>query len=438
MARRRKALLLIPPVLVTIVCVVGAYMLPRKYESATTIWVQRDEILNPLVSFTMAVQMASEDRLETFNEIVMSRRTIEIVIDSLRLAPRDATGIQRDELISRVRSSIRTDKRGSDSFSITFIDSDPVRAQRTVTLLAEIFIRTRLLAETRRNTLTVEFFERKLKEYQEKFGENEEAVVSLLKQRIQELPTGSRVLAGRFDAIESKIRETEERVRTYQRAQADLGLFPDAFRTEHGRQALTELQRMNLPFGDDLRKLVGQYEDLTSRYTTKYPEVGRLEIQILALLKKLRGVLQSELTFQASQLLEFRKSRDEAIDEIMHSTVVERTDQDQESNYALYRQLYNDMKVKLEQARTAQELGKNAENAFIIIDPARIPAKPTRPNRMLIILGGIGVGILLGLLSAGAAELLDSTIRTPRDLEVYEKPIIALLPEARLAKRYLR
>ena len=55
--KRRRNFLFLPPVLVTTICVVGAIYLPRRYESSTTIWVQKDEILNPLVSFTMAVQI---------------------------------------------------------------------------------------------------------------------------------------------------------------------------------------------------------------------------------------------------------------------------------------------------------------------------------------------------------------------------------------------
>jgi polysaccharide biosynthesis transport protein len=65
----------------------------------------------------------------------------------------------------------------------------------------------------------------------------------------------------------------------------------------------------------------------------------------------------------------------------------------------------------------------------VIIDPARVPAKPTKPNRALIVGGGVGVGLLLGLVAAIAAELLDSTIRSPREIEVFRKPIIGLLPE---------
>jgi capsular polysaccharide biosynthesis protein len=58
-----------------------------------------------------------------------------------------------------------------------------------------------------------------------------------------------------------------------------------------------------------------------------------------------------------------------------------------------------------------------------------VPGKPTKPNRLLIVVGGFFAGIFLGLLTAAVAELLDTTIRSPREIEHYKKPIIALLPE---------
>ncbi len=72
--RRRWKLLVFASLTVIILSIIGAYTLPRRYVSTTKILVQRDETLNPLVSFSMAVTLASEDRLRTFNEIIFSRR----------------------------------------------------------------------------------------------------------------------------------------------------------------------------------------------------------------------------------------------------------------------------------------------------------------------------------------------------------------------------
>lgn len=429
MLRRRKLWLIVPFCIVSIMCAVGAFVLPRRYESNTTIWVQRDEILNPLVSFTMAVQLASEDRLRTFNEIVYSRQTIEALLDSLGLRGTVETQAAWDELIDRTKSSIRTDRSGSDSFTMMYSDTDPVRAQRAVTLLASMFIQTRLRAEFQRNEYTVQFFENKLKEYESKYGETQASVVSLLRQRAREMPGGSTSYTGRFDLMSERVRETTERIRERERALANIALFPGAFRTDRGRGALSELEAADVPNGAELRALAAGYDSVTIRYTPKHPEVGKYETRILELLERTRVMLQSELGILTARLSDIQQSRAELVQNITESSISQTVDKETESNYSFYQQLFNDMRVKLEQARIARELGKNAQNAFIIIDPARVPTKPTKPKRSLIIAGGMIAGLMLGLLAAAVAELLDTTIRSPREIEVYKKPIIALIPE---------
>ncbi len=76
-------MLLIPIVVITVLCGSGSFLLRSKYESSTTILVQHDESLNPLISYAEAMSMASEDRLRTFSEIIYSRTTIQKLIDSL-------------------------------------------------------------------------------------------------------------------------------------------------------------------------------------------------------------------------------------------------------------------------------------------------------------------------------------------------------------------
>ena len=86
------------------------------------------------------------------------------------------------------------------------------------------------------------------------------------------------------------------------------------------------------------------------------------------------------------------------------------------------------MKVKLEQAQATQDIGENSAEQYVVIDPPQLPTVPAKPNRALIVGGGLGLGLFLGLLAAGLTELFDTRIRIPEDVEVFEKPIIAYLP----------
>ncbi|MGA9121282.1 MAG: Wzz/FepE/Etk N-terminal domain-containing protein, partial [Bacteroidota bacterium] len=278
--KRRRRFLILPPILVTIICIVGAIYLPRRYESSTTIWVQKDEILNPLVSFTMAVQLASEDRLQTFEEIVYSRSTIEALLDSLHMRLPASNTAAWDELVDKTKANIHTDKNGTNSFTILFVDSDPVRAQRAVQLLADLFIQTRLKAEFRRNEYTVKFFEGKLREYEGEYDQSQQSVLNLLRQRSQEMPGGGTSLTSRFESVTDKIRESSEEVRIFQRALDNLSLFPAALKTDKGRMILAELANTEVPYHADLRALIISYDSVSTRYTSQFPEVLKYENQI--------------------------------------------------------------------------------------------------------------------------------------------------------------
>jgi succinoglycan biosynthesis transport protein ExoP len=429
-ARRRWKLFLFPSVLVTILCVVGAYTLPRRYESTTTILVQRDETLNPLVSFTMAVAMASEDPLRTFNEIIYSRTTTQMLIDSLGLGRAVETEAQRQALVKDVQHNIETDRRGSNSFTIVYIDTDPVRAQRGASLLANLFIRINLEAENRRNDLTVQFFERKLEEFRQKFETSQKRLLSVLKGRVDTVPTESRALYTQMEELGRRIADIDMRLKNYQEELVLLRTFPGAMHTDSGKQALFDLQRSDLPNASDLRVLLAKHDEFTRRYTIRYPELEKIEQQILSLLERMGIAVESEIAKQRGLRWDLEKQRSRIVEELKRSSVVEKADQDKESNYNIYRQLYDDMKLKLEQAQTTRDLAARGANQYVILDPALVPTVPSKPNRRMILLGGTGLGILIGVLAAVAAELFDTAVRSPMDIERYQKPVIAFIPDA--------
>jgi succinoglycan biosynthesis transport protein ExoP len=427
--RFRKKFLIIPAIIVTLLSGIGSMLLPNKYESSTTILVQRDEILNPLISYEMAVTMASEDRLRTFNEIIYSRTTLQRLIDTLGLSKDVHTEAQRQALVDAVEHNITTERRGSDSFRITYIDTDPVRAQQAAELLAHLFIETILRVEGQRNELTVQFFEKKLDELRQKFEVSQRKVVSSLQQRINTMPTETRGLYTQLETLEKQRNDLDTKINTYQQELVILRTFPDALHTESGKQSLYDLQRADIPFIADLKTLLAKYDDYLRRYTPKYPEVEKTEQQLAALLDRMHGALESELIKLQPQQQELERRHSRLVDDIRNATVNQRVDEDKESDYGIYHKLYDEMKVKLEQAQTTRDLGRKGANQFIILDPALVPTKPSKPNRSQIVFGGFGLGLFLGFLTVIFKEMLDTTVRIPRDIEVYQKPVIAFISD---------
>lgn len=409
---------------------VGALLLPQKFESSSTILVQRDEIPNLLLGYEISRAMASEDRLRTFNEILYSRTMLLKLIDSLGYGEKAQTEAKRQKLVSALATVIETEKRGSDSFRITFTDDDPNRAQRGVELLSKLFIETLMSVENQRGEQSVEFFEKKLAETKDKFEASQRQVMSIIGRRISTLPTESRTLYMQMETIEKQIADLDIKLRTNHQALNTLRTSSLKIRDEDSRNSLYELQRLDIPFAVELRSLLSKYDDFLRRYTPQYPEVQNIESQLPELLDRMKTSLDSEIKKINSSRTDLETRRTQIVDGIRESSISEQLSGDKESDYTMYKKLYDEMKVKLEQARTSRDLGQKSANQFVIIDPPIVPLTPSKPNRPMIVFGGLGISIFFGFLAVIIAELFDTTIRAPKDIEVYQKPIIAFIGES--------
>lgn len=427
--RRRKKLILYPVVIVTALCTGGVFLMEKKYESAATILVQNDELPNPLVPVQINYSGQPEDKLKIFNEIIYSESVTQQVIDSLQLGGDVHSEIERQRLVKRVRNDITTEKPGSETFRISYSDTDPVRAQQTVALLLRLFIRTKLQVENQRNELIVQFYEGKLAELRNNFEISQREVVSSTTARISANPTDQNFLSSQIDELTAKIQDIDQKIQLLERNMVILNTYPEALYTDKGKQDMYDLQRAEVPFVDDLRTLLSRYEEMAARYTTKYPEVVRIKGQISTLLQRMRDGVTGEIPKQRKLQADYQRQRAQMIDDLKRTTVTQKVDEDKESNYSVNRGLYDDLRIKLEQARASRDLGRKGEDEFVIIDPPIVPTHAAKPNKPLIVSGGLFCGLFLGFLFGMAAEFMDNRIRSPHDLEVYGKPIIAFITD---------
>ena len=426
--RRRKRFFLYPLLIISITGIAGAFLLPQKYMSSITISVQKDAVLNPLISYTMAVAAASDDRLKDFDEIVYSRPTILALLDSLGLNKQVRTAEEREELIKEIKASIETGYKGSDSFTISFFDSSPERAQRAVQILSELFIRKRLEVTNKRNENTVEFFENKLVELRNKFEESQEEYVGSVKAYLNENPRDEYGINSEIDDVASEVNIIEDKISDSQTALKILRNASANLTDPNALEDYYSVAFLNVPYAEELKTQLKNFEDLSKKYTPKFPEIRDAQSKILALIDRMKVTIESELARNQNQIWSLEKRRDDAYSRMRSSAVRESENTDVRSTFDVYNKLYNEMKVKLEQARTSRDLGEKGSEQFVVIDPPQLPVTPAKPNKLMLIGGGIFLGFFVGFLSAGFMELIDTRIRTTHDVEMFDKPILAYLP----------
>ncbi|MBM2839808.1 MAG: Wzz protein [Bacteroidetes bacterium] len=432
--KRRWKLIATPTILVAVLSTVGAFMLPRKYESSTTILVRPDQTLSKVSGYEMMA--ALEEQLRNLDAIVYSRTFMQALVDSLHIGDGAETEAQRQALWEKLKSQILVNRLGMDSFRIIFLDSDPSHAKKGAEVVSDLFIKTKTAVENRQNSYTVQILEKQVEEYRQAFENSTRSLVSVMKQNVDDQPTETRSLYAKIDDIEKSMSENHTALKTYQDAvvvlrelPSQIRRTPDVLRSESGKQPLLQLQREDLPYAADLRALITKYDEASRRYTPQYPEVVKLEGEMATLLERMRIGIESEISRLQEKRWDLEKRRTQIIEELKKSSVSTRVNQEKESGYESNLRLYSDLKFKLEQARLAEAVGSQGANQFIILDPAYLPVRPTKPNRTMITAGGFAVGLLLGIITAILVELLDTTIRSPRQIQVYQKPIIALLPD---------
>jgi len=80
-----------------------------------------------------------------------------------------------------------------------------------------------------------------------------------------------------------------------------------------------------------------------------------------------------------------------------------------------------------------------SKDSYKIVDNANLPSKPVFPNRLQIILMGIGGGVLLGLGAVVGREYIDPTLRSEDEAaSILNLPVLAVIPEIAVREIPLR
>jgi succinoglycan biosynthesis transport protein ExoP len=179
--------------------------------------------------------------------------------------------------------------------------------------------------------------------------------------------------------------------------------------------------------------LSAQYTDAVNQYGPKYPKVLRIQAQLkdlddLIQREKLnignqveadyRGARQRELLLK--QALDEQKNQvNQTAEKLVQYSILKR---EADTN----KQLYDGMLQKLKEAGITA--GLRSSN-IRVVDPALIPARPSRPNKTRNVLLSILVGLVGGIGLALLREYLDNTVKTPDDIEnLAHLPSLAVVP----------
>ncbi len=462
MFKRRKWWIVIC-LLVSVGISYGFYSkLPKIYEATTLILVQPQEVPEDYIKPT--VKSLVSDRLSTLSQQILSRTHLEKVIREFDLFS-DAVGkVPMEGIVEAMRQSITIQVQRSggrnvqNTFTISHAGKDPKKVMMVTNRLASLFIEENLRAREKQAAVTSDFIERELFAIEGALKEKEKETRNFKERHMGELPE-----------------QLDANLRILERLQDQLNNNSDALKTAEARglmvrEQISEFSNQGLSIGGDeitagdplltrLTQLKARLSEFQSMYTEKHPdvidtksEIARLEGAIARQDRSSAGVsseasisvlspsvarLKRELAEVRLETRRLRLEGESLKRQIaMYESRVERTPKREQElatltrDYDLLKANYQSLLDKKIQARMAENLERRQMGEqFKILDPARLPEKPSKPDRNRIMLIGAFLGLVFGGSLAYMKETTDQCFRKVEEMEdLLGLSVIAAIP----------
>ena len=460
--KRRKWSFILPATLVFMIAAVVALALPSVYKSTSTILIEEQDI--PADYVKTSVTSYAEQRLQSIHQRIVSFSRLMDMINRFNLYPELKGRQTNEEIVSKMRDDIILEPISADvidrrtgrpseatiAFTLSYEGKSPQVVQRVANTLASLFLEENLQVREKQATETSEFLAQEMDKVKEALGKLEAKMAVFKEAHMNELPELFQVNMQSLNNVESNIERLSEQLRSMKE-----------------REGYLQTQLASVPRQDENRdkkrldELKVQLVALQARYSDQYPDVKKTSAEIAELEKRLDNTnpesakagnspdnpayitLASQLSSTQAEILSIKRQIQEAnkLADLYRQRIAN-TPKVEEAYKAIFNERdntqakYNDLMRKHMEARVAQGLEKEQKGErFTLIDPARLPENPDKPNRLAIMLIGIVLGIGAGVGWASLREFTDLSIRDSESLVMATSfPVLGNIPEIKTAE----
>ena len=486
--QRRKWMILFSFLLIFFGAMVYCVLVPDVYKSSTKILIIPPTVAEGMVRSSQ--DTSTRDRLEIIQLDFLSRSRLMEVINEIGYSRLGfVKGGSEEGMVGKMRSGIdvqfeRNEFRNINTLSLSFENENPQVAMDVASRLASFFIgeniRNReavtqgtasfLASQVEETRKKLEMQEEKLKRYKLQFGgelpQQEQANQNRL-QRLQDQIKSNRDAVARLEDrkifVQAQISEMESKIRQVEQNPWEA--------TSTSSPSATPNKLLN-----ELAMRRKKLEEMNAKYTPLHPSVvqARWEVeQLEAKIAKLRQAAKNappqsagvandpsssedttDITGTSWEKGEARRLREQiggmnleiaalkreslntgrTIDDIQRK--VERLPQREQEMMSLTRD-YNNIKrvydelleknLKAKMSETIEQ--KQKGERFQLLEPANLPVKPIKPNRMRVLGIALIASLLIGAGGSIGFEMLDPTLRSSKDFKsFFDIPILACLP----------
>jgi len=459
--RRRKSWIILICLGISVCITVVATRLPNVYRAEATILVPTQKINESLVS-TM-VDGSIGYRLSTVCREVMSPTQLGQLVDELKMYPELRGKVSTQGLVASMQgaTAIEFQDSGRPRLSLIHIactDVDPDQAARSANRIASFFIERNIKAREQEINGASQFLDTELGKTKQQLDAKEHTLQDIKSRNIMELPESKQYYLKAVKALRNQLRISQERVDRDRQTKVDL-------QSMAGKVApTTDLDAPssdpNSPSPARLQKLEAQMKEMLVRYGPNYLDVRKLRNEINQLKVKAESEksagdapdlpadtpapqkgnpvveaevnkLDQDIEDQAKAQAKLQKQIQNQDGKLQQVAASEEQIAELTRDYDSLRIHYSQLQEKKLSARMAGELEmQGAGERFKIVDAAVPPESPYGPQRTIMILEGVFLGLLCGIGGAFLVEISDGSVRHEREAaQIFGKAVLAGIPK---------
>jgi uncharacterized protein involved in exopolysaccharide biosynthesis len=283
--RRRGLTMLAIAALVAVVAFPLVFAVPATYRSTATILVEEQEIPRELVRST--VTSYADERIQVIGQRVMTRATLQPIIEKFNLYLRERDRVSSEEVLERMRKDIRVERVSAEgqrgvvtiAFKLSFDSTDPAKAQQVANELVSLYLNENARTRQERAGETQSFLAGEAERVGRDIAVTDAKLAEFKRENAGRLPELLAVNTQLRDRTENELQELENRIKTAEDRrfylESQLAVMKESAPVTPGDVAADPKAR--------LRQLRNQLTSLSGVYSESHPDVVRLRKEIAAL-----------------------------------------------------------------------------------------------------------------------------------------------------------
>lgn len=484
--RRHKGWILGPTFLGIVVGFVVAFLWPNTYVSMATIRVVPPQVPENLVQTNLNLDMTNH--VLAMAQTIMSRSNLTNIILSNHLYPKLLAREpledvieqmqKKDVFIGAVQNTESTSRNQVTAFQITFKYDDRNMAQKVTETLVSEFLTENERDRQQASSSTTQFLADQTAEAKKKLDASEQKLAEFRLKNMGRLPDEIQSNMQQLSTLEASLNNVEAAM---SRITQEKLLLENSLRiardqleqekTDNPERQVQVMQRSQQL--DEAEREVTQLEAnlniLRQRYKDTYPDVQRVTGLLAAATARRDALIKEQVQKKAApdtkapvqetaatRNLEITIQRIQAeiaardLDMSDHQKEMTRLSdavkayQERiqgvpigEKEYGdliaarnMAQQEYEDLEKRLEISQRATDLENHKQGETLeLLDAASLPTSPTEPKRPIYISVATAIGLVLGLVLAGAREVKDTSLKNLKDVRAYTKlPVLGSIP----------